>query len=488
MFDLLQKRDEGPAPTFAEPGGNSGFAETLGRAAAALAGGPSHIGLELARNPQAYRDLFGAAERQTALVDNITARNFATEEAYDRRIKAVKDATGEELLNPLRGGYWPTLRERRDAMGEDGTPTDVRTLAAGKFENVLADLLAKNPDKAEALQFGDINAEAKAIAAGSEKDYAAARQNPKLDPVAGLLTEFAGGMWGQRRDPLFVGSLFLGPTSAVGKSTIARIASSGIFQGLYNAGISALEQPAVQAWRQEIGVKSGVMPAVENVGMAFLFGVIPGAAIRAAHEMSAAARQATQRVLSGHPEPGDVETALRATGAGMTPEQTAAIRMGEDMQAADRATAPPKPKEVSPELHDDMMAAELKRADDPTQPSAQAVAAVSEPELPPEIAARVAEAEPKTLHEAQIAATEAIEEQGNRATMARTRVELDGDRLPAPEPLPEGVKPAPASSKDPLDKIPLARDDGTPTLVSARTAAKAGERETQFAAIIRECK
>jgi hypothetical protein len=48
--------------------------------------------------------------------------------------------------------------------------------------------------------------------------------------------------------------------------------------------------------------------------------------------------------------------------------------------------------------------------------------------------------------------------------------------------------PPPASSKDPLDKIPMARDDGTPTLVSARQAAKAGERETELSALIRECK
>ena len=46
----------------------------------------------------------------------------------------------------------------------------------------------------------------------------------------------------------------------------------------------------------------------------------------------------------------------------------------------------------------------------------------------------------------------------------------------------------PARSKDPLDKIPMARDDGAPTMVSPQQARRAGERETQFADLIRECK
>jgi hypothetical protein len=43
----------------------------------------------------------------------------------------------------------------------------------------------------------------------------------------------------------------------------------------------------VQEWRQTLGLRSGVLPAVEQVGMAFLFGVIPGAALRGVHEAGA---------------------------------------------------------------------------------------------------------------------------------------------------------------------------------------------------------
>jgi hypothetical protein len=534
MFDLMQQRDDGPL-TFAEPNEGASYGQYLATAAQLFStpqAAVTHIGLQLARDPAVYGNLFRSAERQTMLVDTITSGNIATEQAYDRRIATIKTATGIELQNPLRGGLTAQMIER--ARAGDLAEPDSGTDPAALFDQQLAQLREKHPDKLDALTFGDIGEEARAIAKGAEHEYEAARKNPKLDPATSLVTQFGGAMWGQRRDPLFVGSLFAGPTSAVGKTAVARVATSAVFQGLYNVGISALEQPAVQAWRAEIGAKSGVMPAIENVGMAFLFGLIPGAAFRGIHEASQAA---VRRTLAGVPERGDTEIALKAVSS--EEPQAAAVRMGEDMADADKAFLPRKPADVAPELHDDLTAAALKRADDPVnQPSPEAVAyvertadqremdllrrtiqqgeeqlatvqgerprAVFEQELSglrqkladmerraepdPEIAARVAEAQPQNLHEAQMAATEAIEERGNRQAIARTTEELERDRLPPPEPPPEGVKPPPASSKDPLDKIPITRDDGTPTLVSAQQAARAGEKETKLAALIRECK
>jgi hypothetical protein len=107
--------------------------------------------------------------------------------------------------------------------------------------------------------------------------------------------------------------------------------------------------------------------------------------------------------------------------------------------------------------------------------------------MPQEVADRVREAHPQTQREAQMAATEALEDMGGRETITRTRESLEADRLPSPPTPPEPTLP-PARSKDPLDKVPLTRDDGTPKLVSPQEAARAGQREMEFADLIRECK
>ncbi len=817
MFPLSQPQEG--AVTFAMPDESVPFSERL-KALAPTAVGvigavtapqltAERIGTEIGRNPKAYVELFGAAERQTMLVDTLTSRNIATEEAYDRRIKAVNDATGITLENPLRGGYRDEMARanREDIMiRAQRADQEVAEPLTGDmiFERKLAEARNAHPDKMDALTFGDIRAEAQAIAKGAEHEYEEARKNPKLDTAASLVTQFTGAMWGQRRDPLFVGSMFAGPTTAVGKTVGARIATSGLFQGLYNMGISALEQPAVQAWRQEIGLRSGMQPAAENVGLAFLFGAIPGAVFRGMHEIPAGLRPSVQRVLDGVPQAGDVEKAMQVSRMLESPERVegaaykindqifkapihalaiedamaamgaqkeinlidqqvgsnlserleshnrmqgfitsrgrfverkeaqeiaerqgqikegksprlgginaedlrgkegaaadqalgkysetteqAAIRLGEEMDAAERITQPRVVREVAPELRDDLTQAAQRYGDDPVNaPSPSGVAMVNtdipppatgftrfyhggveyeggprwltqnldyargyagkspvhyvdvpndsphllksfddtgtdqvapfvnfeapeeiarglkiyERPIPVEVSDRISAAEPRNLAEAQKAASEAIEDIGNRESIARTRTEMDADRLPlerivaaavvsaddrvflgpnhilaadaarkagadisnifegkagrAPEGafitssgrlvsrqeaveigqraeqitksqedlafakekgiLAEGIpslkqeakaqavqdlqgksradlerKLPPASSKDPLDKIPMARDDGTPTLVSAKQAAKAGERETELSALIRECK
>lgn len=370
MFDLLKPKDEGTV-TFAEPGGSTSLSSGMARSPF----------LDPILHPEPYRDIFMAAERQTRLVDNVFAQQRATEEAYDQRIAAVKAATGMDLENPLRGGYRSDAAKRiRDEVRMGGMqPIDAKggipEYQARIFDEKFAELRQKYPD----LPAADLKAEAQSLAKGAD-EAAGKATGADVNPITSLAFQVAGGMWAGRRDPLFVGSMFLGPTSAVGKSAITRVVTSGIFQGAYNAGVAAMEQPAVQAWRSEAGLRSGTEPALENVGLAFLFGMIPGAVLRGGQELIAkeamAARPAIERVLTGHPEPGDAAIAVKAVGGGLEPHQQAAVHMGEEMQAADRATLPEKAPEVPPELHDDMTAAALKRADDPEAPSPEAVAII----------------------------------------------------------------------------------------------------------------
>lgn len=395
MFDLLQKsRTESPI-TFGEPGGNTSFSETMATLARSTAllnpvtAGP-YLTFEVGSNRDAYRDLFLTSERQQRLVDNVFSDTRAQEEVYDRWIATVRDQAGVELENPLRGGYRSdAMRAIRNEVRAGGM-TSVEGMGGVPdrqlqiFNDRLAEVQAANPDKADTLTFRDVREEARGVAREAEGNAQRAGK-VNVNPVVGFGAQFAGGMWAGRRDPIFVGSLFAGPTSAIGRATLTRIATSGLFQGLFNAGTSALEQPAVQAWRDEVGVRSGIMPAIENVGMAFLFGFIPGVAIRGIQEEAIRiARPAAQRMIEGRPQEGDAETVLRALPD--ADQQTgAAVRTGTEMLDADRVLTPPPARNVTPEQHDSMNAAALKHADDPIEsPSPQAVAAVSAAQREPE--------------------------------------------------------------------------------------------------------
>lgn len=640
MFDLMKARDDGPV-TYAEPNQSDGVASTLSTISKfnpVEAIPRAHW--SVAKNPEIFTEIFTSAERQQRLVDNVFARDRATEEAFDQRIAAVKTATGVELENPMRGGYAIDARKQiRDEVRANRLQTidakgGIPEYQQNIFEQRLEELRQKHPDKMGELTFGDLGTQAKDIARGTEEDTKKASA-AATDPIASFGASVAGSLWAGRRDPLFLGSLFVGPVTAVGKSVLARVVDAGIRQGLFNAGVSALEQPVVQEWRREVGLKSGVEPALENIGMAFLFGAIPGAAFRGAHE-AAKARPAIERVLAGHPEPGDAEIAAKAVGAGMEPHEVTAVRIGEEMQSADRALLPPAAKNVAPEVHDDMTAAALKFADDPiNSPAPEALAALrsfdprdaaarrnlsaedyaqfrrgvidenGEPfgvddYSPPNqmdghhdlrygsLIDRIEAEQPKSQAEAVMAASRVMEEDGTKATVTRLRDDLerfgtpagktkiaesrisdaDGEHstvnisndagfvagrvegkflrvttsfveenmrgrgvgldlyeeamdwaksrglaLMSDKVLSEDakhiyaalarrgydvksldggtrfeVRAAKTSAKDPMEKIPFVREDGTPVMLTRGQAAKIGERESNFAMLVRSCK
>lgn len=677
---FLYQTDDRTDGSFAAPDESKSFSERLATAMRGPAGIyetvapilPHNVAIRTLENRQAIGELFSAAERQTRTVEAFSAREQAMAEVYERRIKAVRDLTGVTLENPEMGGYRLSERELR-RLTADG-PIDPAVYRRDRFEEQLGALREKHPDQIEALTFGDIGEEAKAVAAGADANLQRVAGATPLSGPESLAVQFAGGLWGMRRDPLFQGSLFFGPTTAVGRTALARVGSAAVRQGLFNMGLSAAEQPTVQAWRAEVGLKHGIVPAMENIGLAFLFGAIPGAAFRGVHE--ARVKGAVERVLAGAPEKGDMDVALRAVGADLAPHEARALRLGEEMAEADRVTQPPPVKQqtdasgvpvgltrdeydawrvremnrlnpqlpeelrlehgvsaaptfdgdigtkvgesrayvvarvanapsgttthelrhvmdklftgegagvtraiealsdderavlvaylkqaqldgkidkgsrftdaseiaqaaidarmrdargleavnfglheflnplakryghlnrtydeyaaaggasrthVSPQLADDLHTAALRAADDPIgNPSPEAVALVrsasDEVPLPPEVADRIAAARPENEREAAMAASEALEDIGNRQTMARVTEERVATRLPPP---PEPFAPPVAGSKDPLDRIPMADDEGKLTMVTARQAARAGERETKLADVIRECK
>ena len=132
-------------------------------------------------------------------------------------------------------------------------------------------------------------------------------------------------MW---RDPVQAGAMVVGAPELTAIKTLrygGPILARMIGDGFLNAGISAASQPAVQQWRAERGQENGVVPAMQDVGMNFLFGAAIGGAVGGAHA-----------ILFHGATPAQVELVNRA--------------MSGDMDAA-KEVAAIIPKEHAPDLH-----------------------------------------------------------------------------------------------------------------------------------------
>ena len=245
-----------------------------------------------------------SAHRDAAMYDSgVWGQRNAMVDATENRVQSIKKATGEDVPNPYNNGYLdeamasyasenPRFRSNPLDDGNSLLPSPYRPLTnqdlpridelqMQAFQSRLNALGAKYPDKAEVIGANrPISADARDLANAAE-----ARADSLSSATSGLrpwAASFAGAAVGSFRDPLQVAALVTpgGPEIKVA-SVAGRIAVESVRQAIINAGFSALEQPAVQQWRAERGQESGVVPAVKDVGIAALFGAIPGAGIEA---------------------------------------------------------------------------------------------------------------------------------------------------------------------------------------------------------------
>lgn len=356
--------------TFGEPGGNDPFSFKLhdafkieGPALDALQTGARPSDDDIRKSDEIMARGFWAAERQTRLVDTINGRQNSLAEAADNRIETIQRQTGVQLENPFRGGYQNEARERIGGQLDAAGGLDESGLSAAQRDifNEKVDEIAQNfPDKAAALKFGQgFDDQARAIAASAEQG--------NRDGEGGFIPQLAGGLWGSRRDPLFVGSLLIGPGVSQAGTALARVAYGALKQGLFNAGLSLAAQPAVQAWRAEIGEKSGIIPAAENVGLAFLFGAIPGAAIEGLRELKKPVKQSLERIATGTPRAGDVEAVAHGLGLKLDDDTARMVKTAEADMVNDAVAIGERPPGVSPQDHADISAQAMRHAEDPAR-------------------------------------------------------------------------------------------------------------------------
>lgn len=371
-----------------------GAARTAGRDLAEWAN-PSEGYLEQHRRwmeDDAPRRLMGAAFEANRLNDQFFSANLALERAADMRIDIIREQTGMTLENPFRQGYYMEARHRVEADRAAGA--DVRLNSetvlqrARDIFNENVNLAAERfPDKAPAFSFGQpVEDQAIAIGRAAADAQTVAAGNVKSDALrtAALLT---GGMAGAMTDPIQIAGLFLGAGEVKAISTAGRLGQVALREAAINAGLQAVEEPFVQAWRQRLGLESGLGPAAENIALAGALGGVVGGAVQGVREVLTVGRRADivviERVARGEGSVADFDRAAKALGLEVNPETRAAMQAAEAIEA-DAAALAPKLKDVEPEANAEASAAAARNAEDPVAhpPAIAPIEPVDKPKKP----------------------------------------------------------------------------------------------------------
>lgn len=228
-------------------------------------------------------DIFGAAVDNQVLTNNTVSAFAAHEQAYDNRIQAVKAVTGETLDNPLSAltpflegaPALPVLGPALRPLAEQAITT--QAAAQLGFQQKLEELAANaDPDTRDIIGADrPITADAQQLAQQSDATLAnLMASHPNWDKFA---WSFLGQGAGSIRDPVTIGSLFAGGGPADIELLGSKILGSAAREAVVNAGVTALAQPSVQAWRQQAGLGGGFADGLENVLAAGAFGGVLGA-------------------------------------------------------------------------------------------------------------------------------------------------------------------------------------------------------------------
>ncbi|SEK37487.1 hypothetical protein SAMN04515666_101356 [Bosea lupini] len=391
MSFFLGETREREIKSFATGDEFRGFTETLGDAwrghvaeGRRYAEGYSEADLDRINGAQGR--LFTAARRSSELVDSWSSRANAMAEAYDNRIDTVRRVTGVTLENPERNAYYKEAEADYRLLREQGTISlhDVQNgdnfasrrieLQRAVFNRKVDELAQSQPDKASALVFGQsIEEQARAIAASAAAELDTARKD--VGGAAGFMTEIGGALAGMWREPANVAALFAGGGPGTAASVTARLGQVFLREGAINAGVEALQQPDIQAWRRELSLKSGLEPALENIGIAFLFGGAIGGGVQglretfgsAAARLSDADRTALGNVLRGEATPAEVEQAAKAMGVQLDDAARADLALAGRV-GADDATLPEPPAGIARGDHNEALADAVRFAEDADAP------------------------------------------------------------------------------------------------------------------------
>lgn len=228
-------------------------------------------------------DIYSAAVDQMLYVDNTYATNWAMDRAITERNDEVFAATGVRPSHPFRRSYIDAAREARK---QGMTPSEAMASDIAAWQREISTAAARIPDQNVANGLNR-SVEADAIRIARESDQNLSSLMGSRGGLGKWLAAFGGGMSGSMRDPLAIGSLFIGGGPGAGRTIAGRILSAAAREAFVNGATEAAMQPMVQAWREKAGLDHGLEEALANIGFAAAFGGVLGGAGHAIGEGAA---------------------------------------------------------------------------------------------------------------------------------------------------------------------------------------------------------
>lgn len=354
LFDDPSEREL----TFAKPDEGKSYAQVAREAVTNLG--------DVAQRPQVYKRIFDASWQAQTYVENSNARQWAEGEAVDRIIGAVKAAGGIKLDNPMQGGFEAEAEAAaRERLGDlygvarARAPAIMDSYRMQAFEVRLGQLAQSDPRLADAIATAKIDYSPTMIARRAEQDLQLS-MGEASSSIAAIGAAIGGGVVPSFRDPINAAGLFLGGGPSAAASVAGRIAVVAGREALINAGITAAQQPFTQAWRQEAGLASGLGEAIQNIAMAAGVGAAFGAGAQGL-------RDVVGLVAAGKVAPAELRQALDKAGIRLPEEEAGALRMAEQVDAADALTMRDAPTGLSRAEAVEVLRQAIRYAEDPVK-------------------------------------------------------------------------------------------------------------------------
>lgn len=317
----------------------------------------------------AARRLWDATRDLQVYKENTYAEEAARAEAYERRNKAIFDATGVQLENPYRASEAELERStwERRFSGPRGFKT-WRDRLESEWQQKVRDLARERPEHSGVIAADrSITEDAYTVAQGAERDFDAASTDPALGGARRLGNMLGGGIAGMVRDPLQVGTLVLGGgISGPARTAFGRILQTVLTEATINGGVEAGLQAASWDWKSRAGLEHGLGESLQQVGLAFLFGGGVGGLIQGGAEVfrllgKAAPTEALERAAAGTPEPGDLPAIAEALDVPLPAGTSRVAELAAEQRTMDADAFGPPPAGV-PEADAERLAAEAVRA------------------------------------------------------------------------------------------------------------------------------
>ncbi len=323
--------------------------------------------------------LWDATREVTRYRDNSNSQSIAAEEAYERRNRAIFEATGRQLTNPYRPGWTPEERERIHRGGGAAEAFELRRQSEERWRQEAAELARMFPEHANAITPDrPIMDDAMQIARDTEAAFEdAAGEAADLPVWRRFGNTIGGGIAGALRDPLQVATLLLGGGAGTSRLVSGRIAQVMLTEATLNAGVEAAVVVASQDWRKAAGLEQSLAGDLTQVGLAALFGSGFGGLLQGGREvfrvLGKAPPEALERIASGEIRPGDMEELAAALGRPMDADTARVARLAEEQPALDAEAFGPPPDGLDPREAERLAVDALRRAEEPPEAPAPLV-------------------------------------------------------------------------------------------------------------------